>query len=87
MAKGYIGGKYSGTRRGFGSYGRNEAGTRSEAGATEAGQKRAFEGSESKPYTFYKEGVGYFTVVARSMDEALRLAKRRGFTRKNYRKR
>lgn len=87
MAKGYIGGKYSGTKRGTGYYGRNEAGVRPDVGAGESGQKREFEGSDSRPYTFYKEGVGYFTVVAHSMEEALRLAKHRGFTRKNYRKR
>ena len=87
MSKGDRGGKYAGKKLGKGEYGNGRAGDRRFIGDESAGIKREFEGSESNTYTFYREGVGYYTVMATSMDEALRLAKQHGFTRRNYKKR
>ena len=84
MIKVSIGGKYVGRINADGYYGNNEAGVTPLFIPKKWGVNREFEGSNVSEYTFYKEGLGYYTVTAHSFDEALILAKLRGYTRKNY---
>ena len=71
----------------FGASGENDAGQSYALVPKDAGIKREFIGSDSNTYTFYKENLGYYTVTATSFEDALRIAKTRGYNRKNYQKR
>lgn len=84
MIKVSIGGKYVGRINADGYYGNNDAGVTQLFIPKGYGVKREFEGTDVSEYTFYKEGIGYYTVTAHSFAEALILAKLRGYTRKNY---
>ena len=68
-----------------GYFGRNTAGDKQEFTGKEAGVKREFVGSGSRQFVFYSETRGILTVLADSFAEAWRLAKSRGYSRKNYR--
>ena len=81
-------GKYAGanpTARGY--FGNNNAGQPHELIPKDAGVKREFKGSLSSTYTFFRAGLGGYTVTARTFAEALRKAKLRGYTRKDYKAR
>lgn len=67
-----------------GYYGRNDAGTPDTFTPKEAGTKREFIGSDVKEYTFYSETKGTLTITAKTFEEALRIARTRGYRRKNY---
>ena len=66
-----------------GYFGRNTAGTDREALPNTAGQSKTI-GTGSKRFTFYNETHGTLTIWAESFVEALRQAKIRGYSRKNY---
>lgn len=68
-----------------GYYGRHDAGTPYDLTPKKAGTKRKFIGSDVKEYTFYNESKGTLTITARTFEDALRVAKIRGYRRKNYR--
>lgn len=78
------GGKYSASLEGSGYYGRNTAGDERDFMPKDYGTKREFIGSGTKEYNFYKRGVGILTIRADSYEDALRLAKRRGYSSRNY---
>lgn len=76
MAKSKLGGKY----------GRNVAGVKHELTEKEWGVKREFIGSGSEAYEFYSPTTNTTLIIlADSYEEALRLARSRGF--KQYRAR
>ena len=70
----------------YGDYGRNEAGTPRNIGSNTAGVKREFIGSGDRVFVFYSETHGYLTVRADSFEEAWKLAKSRGYSRRNYKR-
>ena len=84
--KTHRGGKYSKARDASGYYGTGEAGTKHELREQEWGTKREFIGSGEKEYTFYSETRGTLTIRADNYWEALRLAKARGYSRRQYRR-
>lgn len=78
------GGKRSKELFGKGEYGKDIAGQRHELKEKEWGTKREFKGSTSQEFTFYSKTRGTITIRATSYEEALRLAKRRGYSRRRY---
>lgn len=70
----------------YGDYGRGEAGTPREIGSNDAGIKREFVGSGEREFVFYSKTKGYLTVRASSWEEAWRLAKARGYSKRNYKR-
>jgi hypothetical protein len=82
--KKYRNGKHLAYKRHPGSFSEGNAGVVREFLKNHAGVLREFIGSGTKEYNFYKKGVGILTVMAHSWEEALRLAKSRGFTSRNY---
>lgn len=81
-------GKYHGVKLdGSGYFGRNDAGTKHELMPGSAGNRREFEGSRTKEYTFSDIEHGTHTIPATSYEEALRIAESMGFTRDDYKKR
>ena len=80
------GGKYSRVTDASGYFGRNDAGTKQEFVGTTAGIKREFVGSGEKTYIFYSEFRGYLTIRANSFEEAWRIAKLRGYNRRDYKR-
>lgn len=72
---------------GQGYYGRNDAGQKMEFTPNTAGVDREFVGSPSQEYTFSNARLGTLTFTAESWEEALRIARSRGFTRGDYKKR
>ena len=81
--KGNRGGKYP-LVNADGYFGRNSAGDKRDFVPKDYGTKREFIGSGTKEYNFYKRGVGILTIRANSYEDALRLAKRRGYSSRNY---
>lgn len=64
-----------------------DAGTSRQAGAGDATPfKREFVGSGQSEYTFYSETKGALTVRANSFEEAWRIAKARGYSRRRYKR-
>ena len=86
MAKDRRGGKYGEGTSGRGDFGRDTAGQRHNLTEKEWGTKRKFVGSGDKEYTFYSETLGTLTISANSYWEALRIARSRGYSRKQYRR-
>lgn len=87
MKKVSRGGKYSHQLLAQGYFGRNDAGTPTVIGPGGQPTKREFIGSPSKEYIFSDEKHGTRIIVARSWEEALRIAKSLGFTQRDYKKR
>lgn len=81
------GGKYSGATFANGYFGRNDAGTPREFKGATAGTQREFIGSGTQEYTFFSKTRGALTIRANSFEEAWRLAKLRGYNKRNYKKR
>ena len=84
MGKGARGGKRSGSLLTGGYYGSNTAGIPREFEGKEAGTKREFIGSGSNEYVFYSETRGILTVRADSFEQAWRIARSRGYSRKRF---
>ena len=82
--KRHRGGKYPTAERNTGYFGNGNAGVAREFIAKNYGVKREFIGSGMREYNFYKKGVGILTIKANSYEEALRQAKRRGYSSRNY---
>lgn len=81
-------GKYAGVSLdGSGHFDGNDAGTKHELTPGAGGNKREFEGSRTKEYTFSDTEHGTHTITATSYPEALRIAESLGFTRGDYKKR
>lgn len=79
-------GKYSeAVPRGQGYFDNGEAGTPREVGTNIAGVKREFVGSGQQPFVFYSETNGTLTIMADSWEEAWRIAKLRGYSKRHYR--
>lgn len=80
------GGKYANKHliNADGYYGRHDAGTPRTFVGKEAGTRRKFIGSDVREYTFYSESKGTLTITAKTFEDALRIAKVRGYRRKNY---
>ena len=68
------------THRG-GKYGTGVAGTPHELTPKEAGTKREFIGSDEQEWTFAKKGFSNLIVKAKTLEEARRIARARGYTR------
>lgn len=83
--KGSRGGKYPKINA-SGYYGRNDAGTPRIMGQGGIPTKREFVGSPSEEYIFSSEKQGTRIIVARSYEEALRIAESLGFTQGHYKK-
>lgn len=79
--KKYRGGKYSAD----GYFGENVAGNPRQPNPNTAGEKQEI-GTGSRKYTFYREDRGTLTIWANSFEEAWRLAKARGYHRRNYKR-
>ena len=78
------GGKYPLVSESYpGYYGNDIAGTEREASSKEAGTRRSI-GRGTTAFTFYSKEHGYLTIRASSFEEAWRLAKIRGYSRRNY---
>lgn len=86
MLKEQLGGKYPRVNNGFGYYGTNDAGTKREFIGADAGTKREFIGSGTKEFTFYSNVKGLLTVRADSYEEAWRIARARGYSRRRYKR-
>jgi len=64
-----------------------DAGTSRQAGANEAiSFKREFIGSGTQEYPFYSDTKGVLVVRAESYEEAWRIAKARGYSRRRYKR-
>lgn len=87
MAKIGRGGRYGSTTTGRGDFGTATAGQKHQLTEKEWGTKREFVGSGDKEYVFYSETLGTLTIAANSYWEALRIARSRGYSRKQYRRR
>lgn len=85
MGKGKYGGKYPPIDA-SGYYGRHEAGIPQDFTGQEAGTKREFIGSGTKEYNFYSKTRGILTVRADSYEEAWRIAKARGYSRRRFKR-
>lgn len=84
--RGGRGGKHNGSLLGRGDFGLDTAGQRHHLTKKEWGTKRQFVGSGDKDYVFYSETLGTLTISANSYWEALRIARSRGYSRKQYKK-
>ena len=79
-------GKYPGiTKRGQGYFDNGDASTPRKIGSDTAGNKREFVGSGQQPFVFYSETNGTLTIMADSWEEAWRIAKLRGYSKRHYR--
>ena len=85
MGKGKYGGKYERITNATGYFGRNTVGNPQFMGEHGAGTKRKFVGSDVREFTFYSKTRGTLTIRATSYDEAWKLAKARGYSRKHKR--
>ena len=86
MLKKRRGGKYLKVSDASGYYGTNDAGTKREFIGADAGTKREFIGSGTKEFTFYSDVKGLLTVRADSYEEAWRIARARGYSRRRYKR-
>lgn len=79
------GGKHANQLYGNGYFGRNDAGTAREKGQPGAPtNKREFEGSRLTEFTFSDKIHGTRTIVAKTYEEALRIAETLGFSKQDY---
>ena len=84
--KTYMGKYPSANPRGTGYYGRNDAGNPREANPNNVNPlKREFVGSGDYEFVFYSESRGLLTISANSFEDAWRIAKLRGYSRRDYR--
>lgn len=85
--RGGRGGKHNGSLLGRGDFGRTDNfGQSHQLAEKEWGTKREFVGSGDKEYVFYSDTLGTLTISASSYWEALRIARSRGYSRKQYKK-
>lgn len=87
MKKVSRGGKYSHHLLASGYFGKNNAGVFRDMEPGGQPTKREFIGSPSQEYVFSDEEHGTRIIVARSYEEALRIAESLGFKRRHYKKR
>jgi len=87
MGKGVNGGKYAGSRMARGYYGTDVAGQKHELVEKEWGTKREFVGAGTEEFVFYDRVHGTLIVTARNFQEAWRIARMRGYSRRSYKKR
>ena len=83
--KGNRGGKYK-VEPNKGRYGTDIAGQKHKLKEREAGTKRKFKGSGQHNFIFYSPEGGTQTIVAKTYEEAWRIAKRRGLRTRRRRK-
>lgn len=81
------GGRYTVTTQPYGYYGNDIAGQKHELVPKEWGTKREFVGAGTEEFVFYDRVHGTLIVTARNFQEAWRVARMRGYSRRSYKKR